>query len=48
MFTCSGTGFFASSANATTAAFFISSLILVALTSSAPLKIKGNPNTLLT
>ena len=48
MLTCSGTGFLANSAKATTAAFFISSFIFVALTSSAPLKINGKPKTLFT
>src|SRR5690606_594127 len=47
-FTDSGTGCFASSAMALTAAIFISSLIVVARTSSAPLKMYGNPNTLFT
>ena len=45
--TTSGTGCFAKSAIASTAAIFISSLIAVALTSSAPLKIYGKPITLL-
>ena len=48
MLTCSGTGSLANSAKALTAANFIASFIFVARTSSAPLKIKGNPSTLLT
>ena len=46
--TCSGTDSFAKSARALTAAIFIASLIVVARTSRAPLKIKGKPNTLFT
>src|SRR5690606_17771766 len=48
MFTCSGTGSFAKFAKAVTAAIFIASLIFVALTSKAPLKINGKPSTLFT
>jgi len=46
--TSSGTCSLANFAIALTAAIFISSLIFVALTSNAPLKIYGNPRTLLT
>ena len=45
-FTTSGTGCFAKSAIAFTAASFISSLIALACTSRAPRKIYGNPITL--
>ena len=41
----SGTTSFAREARAFTAATFIASLIALALTSSAPLKIYGNPST---
>ncbi len=44
----SGTSIFASAASACEAAFFISSLISVARTSSAPRKMNGKPRTLLT
>ena len=44
----SGTGVFASSASARTAASFMGSLICFALTSSAPRKMYGKPSTLLT
>ena len=44
----SGTGSLVNAASARTAAIFISSLILVARTSSAPRKMYGNPSTLLT
>ena len=46
--TSSGTSSFAKSAIALAAAIFISRLIVLALTSRAPLKIYGNPRTLLT
>ena len=48
MFTKSGTAVLANSAKALTAANFIASLMAEALTSNAPLKIYGKPNTLFT